>query len=154
MPYSPHPMKILPCEAKHLDAAAVLFDKYRVFYEQPSDPEGARAFIAANLEGQRSLIFLLVDDAGQAVAFAQLYPSQCSIAMRPFHWLSDLFVDPSARRRGHAKVLMQYLIRHFGEQAVHRLTLETATTNLAAQALYESLGYEREKVFITYHRML
>jgi ribosomal protein S18 acetylase RimI-like enzyme len=147
-------MKIIQCEAKHLEAAAGLFDKYRMFYEQPSDPEGARTFIAANLEGRRSLIFLLVDDAGQAVAFSQLYPSHCSIAMRPFYYLSDLFVDPSARRKGHAKVLMQYLIGHFGEQAVQRLTLETATTNLAAQALYESLGYEKEKVFITYHKML
>ena len=55
---------------------------------------------------------------------------------------------------GFAKVLMQHLIRHFGEQAVQRLTLETATTNLAAQALYESLGYERDKVFVTYHKVL
>lgn len=147
-------MKIVQCEDKHLDAAAELFDKYRIFYDQPSDPEGARAFVKANLDGRRSLIFLLLDDAGRAVAFSQLYPSYCSIAMRPFYYLSDLYVDPSVRRRGHARVLMQYLIGYFGEQALQRLTLETATTNLAAQALYESLGYEKEKVFITYHKIL
>lgn len=49
---------------------------------------------------------------------------------------------------------MQYLIGHFGEQAIQRLSLETATTHLAAQSLYESLGYEKKKTFITYHKIL
>ncbi|OAK64485.1 acetyltransferase [Variovorax paradoxus] len=147
-------MKIVQCDLIHLDVVTTLFDKYRMFYEQPSDIAGARAFIRANIEGQRSLIFLLLDDAGHPVAFAQLYPTHCSTAMRPYHYLSDLYVGPASRRKGYAKALMQYLITHFSEQSIQRLTLETATTNLAAQALYESLGYEREKVFTTYHRIL
>ncbi|WKB50627.1 GNAT family N-acetyltransferase [Eleftheria terrae] len=147
-------MKIIKCGLEHLQSAAELFDNYRIFYEQASDPEGARAFIQANIEHDRSQIFLLLDDSGRAVAFSQLYPSYCSIAMKPFYYLSDLYVDKSARRHGYAKKLMEYLILYFGERAIQRLTLETATTNHAAQRLYESLGYEKEQVFITYHKIL
>jgi ribosomal protein S18 acetylase RimI-like enzyme len=32
-----------------------------------------------------------------------------------------------------------------------RLTLETAISNRIAQALYEDLGYARDKEFYTYH---
>jgi ribosomal protein S18 acetylase RimI-like enzyme len=147
-------MNIVQATIAHLAPTADLFNKYRMFYEQPSDLEGAKAFIHANIEDNRSQIFLLLDDASRAVAFSQLYPMQCSTAMRPIMYLSDLFVDLPARRHGYANALMQFLMKNFGEQAMHRLTLETAHTNLAGQALYESLGYEKDKVFITYHRML
>lgn len=147
-------MDIVRATAAHLQPTAELFDQYRMFYEQPSDIAGATAFIQANLEHERSQIFLLLDDDAHVVAFSQLYPTWCSTAMRPFMYLSDLFVHPSARRHGHARTLMRFLIEHFGERAMHRLTLETATSNRSAQALYESLGYERDRVFITYHRPL
>jgi ribosomal protein S18 acetylase RimI-like enzyme len=49
---------------------------------------------------------------------------------------------------------MNYITDHFSREGAQRLTLDTATTNLIAQSLYESLGYEREEVFITYHQML
>jgi len=125
-----------------------------MFYEQESDPSGCYTFIKENIEKARSKIFLLYDDDGAAVGFSQLYASYCSISMRSFYYLSDLYIDQSCRKKGYARFLMSYLAEHFAELGAHRLTLETATTNTAAQRLYESLGYQREKVFITYHQML
>lgn len=49
---------------------------------------------------------------------------------------------------------MNYITDHFTNLGSQRLTLDTATTNKIAQALYESLGYEREEVYITYHQVL
>jgi ribosomal protein S18 acetylase RimI-like enzyme len=146
-------VKIIECGTEHLSLVANLFDDYRIFYEQPSDPDGVIIFLKNNLIKKRSRIFLLFDDGQEPVAFAQLYPSYCSIAMEPFYYLSDLYVDKSARRRGYAHKLMTYLIEKFGAESIHRLTLETATTNLPAQSLYESLGYVRERVFVTYHKI-
>ena len=147
-------MKIFQCGMEHVQYAADLFNQYRMFYEQPSDLVAATEFLQLNIAENRSNLFLLQDDDGRVVAFAQLYPSYCSTAMRPYLYLSDLFVDPSVRRKGHAKALMLHLIAHFKALSFQRLTLETATTNLAAQRLYESLGYERDTVFLTYHRLL
>lgn len=147
-------MKIFQCKIENLTAAAELFNKYRMFYEQPSDLPSATEFLKANINENRSVVFLLQNDEGETVAFSQLYPIYCSTAMKPFLYLSDLFVDPSARRKGYAKLLMSHLIDHFQDLRYQRLTLETATTNTAAQRLYESLGYEKDNVFITYHRIL
>jgi ribosomal protein S18 acetylase RimI-like enzyme len=146
-------MEIIECGMEHLSSVANLFNDYRIFYEQPNDAEGAYEFIEANLAQGRSRIFLLLDNHREPVAFAQLYPPYCSISMKPFYYLSDLYVKKSARRHGHARKLMTYLIEQFGGESAQRLTLETATTNLPAQSLYESLGYTREQVFITYHKM-
>ena len=147
-------MQVIHCTEDHLDQAASLFNDYRVFYEQPSDLPACRAFIEANLAARRSRILLLLDDAAQAVAFAQLYPALCSVAMRWFFHLSDLYVARSARQQGHARHLMAYITRYATQEGAQRLTLETAITNRAAQGLYESMGYERDAVYLTYHRLL
>ena len=53
------------------DVIAPLFDAYRQFYEQPSDPALARAFIAERLERGESVIFV-AERNGRAVGFVQL----------------------------------------------------------------------------------
>jgi ribosomal protein S18 acetylase RimI-like enzyme len=147
-------MKIIHCTEAQLDILAELFNEYRIFYEKESDLAASRAFIQQNLTQARSKIFLLLDDEGTAVGFSQLYPAICSLAMRPYHYLSDLFISKSARKNGYARYLMNYITDHFSQEGAQRLTLDTAITNRIAQSLYESMGYEREEVFITYHQML
>lgn len=147
-------MQVIHCAEAQLDVLAALFNDYRIFYEQKSDLPGCRAFIQQNIEQQRSKLFLLMSDGGQPVAFSQLYPAICSLSMRPYCYLSDLYVIESERNKGHARCLMNYLKEHFTEVGAQRLTLDTATSNRAAQCLYESLGYVREDVYITYHQML
>lgn len=147
-------MQVIHCTEAQLDVLADLFNDYRIFYEQPSDVPACRAFIEQNLKQKRSRIFLLLNNDGQAVGFSQLYPAVCSLSMRSYYYLSDLYVAKSARKSGHARYLMNYITDHFTNEGAQRLTLDTATTNKIAQSLYESLGYEREEVYITYHQVL
>ena len=49
------------------DAIAPLFDRYRIFYQQPSDPALAQRFIGERLQRDESVIFLA--EAGGKVAF-------------------------------------------------------------------------------------
>lgn len=147
-------MQVIQCTLEQLDVLAGLFNDYRIFYEQEDDLAASRAFIQANLEKERSKIFLLLDGDRKPVGFSQLYPATCSLAMRPYYYLSDLYVAKAARQQGYARYLMNYITDHFAREGAQRLTLDTATTNQIAQRLYESLGYEREEVYITYHQML
>ncbi|MFF7107308.1 GNAT family N-acetyltransferase [Pseudomonas sichuanensis] len=147
-------MHVIACDLQHLDAAAQLFNQYRQFYQEADDLPAAQAFLEANLRTGASRIYLLLDDNHEAVAFAQLYPATCSLAMKRFYWLYDLFVAPHARRGGHARYLMNQLIDIFRSEGAQRLSLDTARSNLAAQALYESLGYQAEREFVTYHKRL
>ena len=147
-------MEVIECTRQKVDSAANLFNQYRMFYDLPDDLEKSRDFLRANLEQQRSRIFLVVNEDKEAVAFAQLYPATCSLAMKHFYWLYDLFVAPSARGSGYARMLLDHLANMARAEGAHRISLDTAKTNLSAQKLYSSQGYEAEGEFLTYHLML
>ena len=132
-----------------LDALAPLFDAYRRFYGQPGDVALAGAYLHERLERGESAIFV-AEAGGQLLGFCQLYPSWCSVAAARIFVLYDLFVDDGVRRAGVGRRLM-LAAQDFGRAAgAVRLDLSTARTNTRAQALYESLGWRRDDVFLSY----
>ena len=134
-----------------LDEVARLFDAYRQFYERPSEPERVRAFLTDRLRNQDSIILLArLELAGPAVGFTQLYPTFSSVSIGRAFVLNDLFVDPSSRARGVGEALLLAGARIGRETGALYLELETAITNLAAQRLYERLGWKRETAFHKY----
>jgi ribosomal protein S18 acetylase RimI-like enzyme len=127
-----------------------LFDGYRHFYGQPSDPAKAEAFLRERLTNRDSVIFLACDAHGTAVGFIQLYPIFSSVQCRRSWLLNDLFVAPEARRRGVARELMDRARDHGVTSGAAWLMLATQHTNLEAQRLYESLGWRRDEEFLHY----
>jgi len=137
-----------------VDLIAPLFDAYRRFYERPADHGLAHEFIEARLKNSESVIFLATaskDSSETALGFTQLYPTFCSVSAQNVWVLYDLFVDPNARRTGVAKKLMSEAKKLGEESGAAWLKLETALTNKPGQRLYESLGWERDNEFYTYH---
>jgi len=145
---------IIQADLQHLDIVAPLFDAYRQFYAQEPDLRKARAFIEARLAEDESVIFLALDDDGNGLGFTQLYPSYCSVEAQHVWLLYDLFVTPEARRKGIAKKLMDEAKTLGIESGAAWLKLDTAITNIPAQTLYESLGWEREEEFYAYFLQL
>jgi len=137
-------------EAADLESVAVLFDAYRQFYEQPADLDAAREYMHARMTQGESTVFVYESDDGSLLGFVQLYPTYCSVEARPILVLYDLFVAESARRSGVGRALMEAAQDYGREQGVSRLDLSTAVDNLAGQALYESLGWERDEEFYHY----
>lgn len=137
-----------------LEALAALFDGYRQFYEQTPDRTRARDFIAARLAKNESVLLLAEDEAGRALGFIQLYPSFCSISAAPIYILSDLFVDPAGRRAGTGRQLMRAAEATARADGMVRLDLTTAHTNSRAQALYESLGWQLDRVYRAYNKAI
>jgi ribosomal protein S18 acetylase RimI-like enzyme len=140
----------LRADATHLDAVAALFDAYRSFYQQPSNLEQSRAFIAERMAASESAIFLAQDENGEALGFVQLYPTFSSIDAHRTWLLSDLFTAPAARGRGVGRLLMNTARDFALATGAKGLVLETATDNFTAQGLYESLGYVRDSGYYTY----
>ncbi|HUK83926.1 MAG TPA: GNAT family N-acetyltransferase [Verrucomicrobiae bacterium] len=143
-------MYILRVQSDHLEPVVPLFDAYRQFYKQLSDLAGARDFLRERLSMNESVIFLAMDGK-TAVGFIQLYPSFDSVAMQRLWILNDLFVVPKARRGGVAKLLMERARQFAVETKAKGLILETAVGNLAAQRLYEQLGWKRDIAFHRYY---
>ncbi|ABW29119.1 GNAT family N-acetyltransferase [Acaryochloris marina] len=139
-------MNIVLANTDHLADVAMLFDHYRVFYHQLSNVHAAEEFIADRFRNQDSTIFLAIDE-DSGVGFTQLYPSFSSVSMGRVWILNDLFVLPSHRQQGIATQLMQTAANYGRETGAIRLVLATEKTNTAAQALYESLGYQLDQTF-------
>jgi len=143
-------LQIIRVDKSQLTATSTLFDLYRQFYDEPADPKLARNFIGDNIRKERSVLFLALDNSGQALGFVQLYPGWCSVAAAPLWTLYDLYVEEAARQRGVGRALMQQAQDMARKSRACRIDLETATDNYSAQALYEELGYQRETAFYKY----
>lgn len=144
------PLQALRVAPSHLDKIASLFDAYRGFYGQPSNLTQSSDFIAERIARDESAIFLVEDDTGEALGFVQLYPTFSSIDAHRTWLLSDLFTTPAARGRGVGTLLMNTARTFALLTGAKGLVLETATDNLGAQRLYESLGYVRDTGYYTY----
>lgn len=144
------PVTLVSADLTALPDVADLFNQYRQFYQQEDDLPRATAFIQARLVQGDSLILVARSSAGEALGFAQLYPSFSSIDCAASYLLSDLFTAPSARGQGVGRALLLAAREQALDSGRTSLTLETAVDNLTAQRLYESVGFVREQGFLTY----
>jgi ribosomal protein S18 acetylase RimI-like enzyme len=127
-----------------------LFDAYRAFYGQASDPELVHEFLRERLTREESVVFVALEGEA-ALGFTQLYPSFSSVSARRLWILYDLFVAPEARGRNVGAALLEKARRFAVKTGTKRLTLATALDNLPAQRLYEKLGWKRDETFYHYH---
>ncbi|MEY8875401.1 MAG: N-acetyltransferase family protein [Leptothrix sp. (in: b-proteobacteria)] len=134
-----------------LPALAVLFDEYRQFYQQVPDRAAALAFVTERQQRGESVVLLACATEGEALGFCQLYPSFCSVLAAPIYVLSDLYVAPATRQLGIGRALLQAAEARARADGKRRMDLTTARGNLQAQALYESLGWQRDEVFLAYN---
>jgi ribosomal protein S18 acetylase RimI-like enzyme len=136
-----------------LDAVAPLFDAYRVFYRQPSDPARAHAFMRERLERGDSAVFIALAGpapSSTAAGFTQLYPSFTSVGAARTWILNDLFVDPAFRKRSVADRLMDEAERFAAADGARSISLLTAHDNAAARRLYERRRWSLDEQFVRY----
>ncbi|MED4070468.1 GNAT family N-acetyltransferase [Priestia endophytica] len=128
---------------------AVLFNEYRVFYKQKSDIKAVERFIYERLHNKESVIFLALKE-GEAVGFAQLYPSFTSIGIKRIIILNDLYVTEKTRGSGVGAALLQKVKEYGKQEKRDSIVLQTAKDNARAQHLYEKLGYQKDDHYFYY----
>jgi len=134
-----------------LDDLVLLFDLYRVFYKQPSNLEGARAFLFERFNHAESVIFIARNQSnGLAVGFAQLYPTFSSISMQRSWVLNDLYVREECRKEGVGELLLKHVKEFAVLTKAKGIALSTAPDNVKAQSLYEKEGYVKDNEFYNY----
>lgn len=140
-------IEVFQATRNDLETVTDLFDKYRVFYKQPSNVEQSRDFLKERFEKEDSVIFIAVfkDENGKrtGAGFVQLYPSFSSVSMQRLWILNDLYVDSKYRKNGLAKALMEKAKDYSVKTKAKELVLQTAINNYPAQSLYESIGYKK-----------
>lgn len=136
-------MNILKATVNDLDSLAELFDLYRLFYQQNSDLSGAKKFIEERLRNDESVIFIAYDGSDHT-GFVQLYPSFSSVSMKRTWVLNDLYVKENGRGKGFGEKLIRKAITFAQETNAKGVLLETSKENVAAQRLYEKIGFKQE----------
>ncbi|MFC4775173.1 GNAT family N-acetyltransferase [Paenibacillus sp. GCM10023252] len=148
-----HTYEVRQATIEDLEPLTELFDQYRVFYEQATDLNGARAFLFERLEHQESVLFIVQHiESGKLAGFTQLYPIFSSVSMKRVYLLNDLYVHESYRKQGIAQLLLDQAQRYAKRMRAKGLELATALDNLEAQRLYERCGYTRDEQFCHYYR--
>lgn len=137
-----------------LELLAPLFNAYRQFYRNRSDPALAKKFLLERFQHNESIIFLAIDEEGAVLGFVQLFPSFSSGAAARILILNDLFVTPEARRAGIGRRLLRAAADYGKAVGAVRLTLSTEMTNTGAQALYEAEGWKLQTDFCVYNLAL
>jgi GNAT superfamily N-acetyltransferase len=140
---------IRPATPGDVEAIVPLFDGYRQFYAQPSNPAAAREFLTERFRRGDSTVFL-AESAGQAVGFTQLFPTFSSVSLARAFVLNDLFVLAEFRRFRVGQRLLAAAVEFCRSAGAVRVSLSTAVTNDAARALYESSGWRRQTDFDVY----
>ena len=140
--------------AGDLDAVLPLVAGYRIFYRQQAQPEHERAFVHANLEDERSVIFIAYEDRADPSGFVQLFQTYSTVWLGPQLILEDLFVKPEARGSGIASKLLERALQYAREIEAVGMFLETAMDNHTAQSVYERAGWTREGKFYKYNAPL
>lgn len=113
-------------------------------FDNPIIPEQAKAFLAAD---QHNMVVAL--DAGQVIGMASavtmLHPDK-----KPEVFVQEVGVHDNYLRRGIGKKLTQLLLSLVRGAHDHDVWLATEDDNVAARALYRSLGARETKGIVVY----
>jgi ribosomal protein S18 acetylase RimI-like enzyme len=125
---------------------AEMFNRYRIFYKQPSDLELAENYLKERLENNEAHIFIAYSkEAKQLLGFTLLYPKFSSVSTKKNWHIGDLYVEQEHRKLGIGNKLLQTAIGFAKEENAVFVSLNTALDNYTAQNLYESFGFEKRE---------
>ena len=123
------------------DAEAIgrlLHDFNREFDEPTPGPERLAERVRGLL-GEGELTVLLGGTGPDGIAVLRFRPAIWSDALECY--LAELYVVPDRRRQGLGRALMEAAIELARQQGADHMDLGTSEDDVAARALYESLGF-------------
>lgn len=129
-----------------------LWEGYLAFYESTLAPEITettwRRFFDKN-EPMHALV-AADDTSGELLGFTHLVFHRGTWSIGNFCYLEDLFVAPTARKRGVARALIEAVYELADERGCERVYWLTHETNTTARKLYDQVAEHRG--FIQYRR--
>lgn len=133
-------MSVRPAEPRDADAVLALMEGLT----RPAvadDPQPQRDVFLAHLGHANAEVFVVELD-GRIAGAASFWVQPRLNWTSPQAWIPDLFVDPSFRRRGAARALLDACVEEARRRGCHRLVLESGHHRAEAHQLYESYGFQ------------
>ena len=128
------------------------FDQKRFIAPGDSPEEGYAWFLNSQRRARDAVVLVAELNDTKAVVgyvYAALEPMSWKDLRGAAGFIHDIAVEPSARRRGIAKALMNAAMEWLREHGAPRVLLGTAEQNVEAQRLFASLGFRRTMIEMT-----
>ncbi len=131
--------------AQLTDAGAIgqLLHDFNEEYDDPTPGPLRLAERVRHLLAEQQITVLLAGPGPDGLAVLRFRPSIWSEALECY--LAELYVVPDRRGRGLGRALMQATLALARSRGADHIDLGTSATDLAARALYESLGFSNRE---------
>ena len=116
-----------------------LLHAFNTEFEEPTPRAELIAARAAPLIESGELAVLLAADGRDGFAVLRFRPSVYTGALDAY--LEELYIVPERRGRGLGRALLETAMEHARERGAARIELNTSENDVAARALYESVGF-------------
>ncbi len=107
-------------------------------------PEIGPVYLSQLLRNQRHLLAVALDERGRHVGFCQMHRTLDPTVL----WVNFIGVDPTVRRSGAGKVLLDWSENYASRLGCSRVELDVVTSNHGAIAFYDRLGYRRTHTLV------
>ena len=121
------------------DAVARLLDAFNREFAEPSPGPEVLAGRVRTLLAQEQMVALLVGPGPNGVAVLRFRPALWTPGLDCY--LEELYVEPQSRGQGLGRALMEAAIDSARRAGADEIHLGTSEADVAARALYESLGF-------------
>ena len=122
-----------------LEAAGRLLHDFNTEFGEPTPGPERLAARLRDLVGAGDTAVLIAGPGPDGVAVLRFRPSLWTEGLECY--LAELYVVPGQRRRGHGRALMTAAIDVARGRGADHMDLGTSEDDVAARALYESLGF-------------
>jgi ribosomal protein S18 acetylase RimI-like enzyme len=127
-------------EATDAEAIGRLLHDFNSEFDEPTPGPEALAERVRQLLAEGEITVLLAGTGPDGLAVLRFRPGIWSEALECF--LAELYVVPARRGQGLGRALMEAAIELARRQGADYMDLGTAEDDVAARALYESLGFD------------
>jgi GNAT superfamily N-acetyltransferase len=128
----------------HLNALVELTNHYMSDPMGGSEPLGKlqQLRLVDGLANHPTAEVLFAMLGGKVVALATCFVNFSTFRIKPYLYIHDIVVLAEYRGKGIGRALMEKLVESAQERDFCKVTLEVRDDNVAAQALYKSLGFK------------
>lgn len=137
---------VRPVSAADYAAWRPLWDGYVAFYGAAVADDVTETTFARCLDREAPMYGFVAEVDGAVAGFTIVVLHLGTWSTAPVCYLEDLFVAESARGRGAARALLEFLVEAGRSQGWQRLYWQTKPGNAAAHALYEKIGMRTDWV--------
>jgi len=131
---------VRPAELADAEAIGRLLHEFNSEFDEATPGPHRLAERVRQLLGEGELVVLLAGPGPDGLAALRFRPSIWSQALECY--LAELYVVPDRRGQGLGRALMEAAIELARERGADYMDLGTGEDDVAARALYESLGFD------------